>query len=52
LTINKELIDWIKDLVQKGEFTSQSQGVSYAIQYLKKQYDKEGSLPKLPSYPA
>ena len=49
LTINKELIDWIEDLVQKGEFINKSHGVSFAIEYLKKQYDKVGSLQKLPS---
>ena len=47
LTINKELIAWVTELVKKGVFISKSQGVSFAIMYLKKEHEKKGSLPSL-----
>jgi len=47
LTINKELIAWVAELVKKGTFTSKSQGISLAIKLLRSEYEKTGSLPSL-----
>ena len=49
LTINKELIAWVTDLAKKGVFASRSEAVSYAIEHLRSHYEKDGSLPRLPS---
>jgi len=47
LTINRELIAWVAELVKKGVFTSKSQGISLAVKLLRREYERTGSLPNL-----
>ena len=42
IVLDKDLIEWIEDMIKKKEFGSISHGIQKALTRLKEQYEKKG----------
>jgi len=47
LTVEKDLVEWLDNMVQAEVFINRSQGISLALRYLKAYYEKEKKIPEI-----